>query len=60
MDRRQFMTTSLTGLSAAWGRTLLLGACGQDSHVFAELDDSARLPVLSGDEEVKAQSFDGW
>jgi hypothetical protein len=58
MDRRRFMTTSLAGLSAGWARGLVLRACGQESEDFAPLDDSARLPVLSSDEIVKAMSSD--
>jgi hypothetical protein len=58
MDRRQFMTTSLTGLSAAWAHGLVLGARGQESADFAPLDDAAHLPALSRDEIVKALSPD--
>jgi hypothetical protein len=54
MDRRRFMTTSLTGLSAAWAGDLVFGVRGQESEDFASLDDSAHLPALSSDENVKA------
>ncbi len=58
MDRRRFMTTSLTGLSAAWARGLVSGVRGQESEDFASLEDSAHLPALSSDENVKALSSD--
>jgi hypothetical protein len=58
MDRRRFMTTSVTGLSVAWAQGLRLGAGEAEPLDFASLDDYAHLPPLPSDEYVMAPRSD--
>jgi hypothetical protein len=52
MDRRRFMTTSLTGLGVAWAQVGVRGTRGLESAGFASLDDSVHLTALPSDENI--------
>ena len=49
MDRRQFIKSSATGLSAAWAGASALGGAAQEPAEFVSPDGAAQLPALPDD-----------
>ncbi|HVB28981.1 MAG TPA: alpha-galactosidase, partial [Terriglobia bacterium] len=58
MDRRQFMASSLTGLSVAWAQGQEQGGGPKEAEGFASVDAVAQLPALPADKDLNSVSSD--